>query len=74
MALHAPLTHFLARLDADLGAGTGGEFLAATGRHLVAGHILPEEEFSRTDGDYTTCNVLGLCKRLVRCILLIWLT
>ena len=23
---------------------------------------------------YTTCNVLGLCKRLVRCILLIWLT
>ena len=21
-----------------------------------------------------TCNVLGLCKRLVRCILLIWLT
>ena len=22
---------------------------------------------------YTTCNVLGLCKRLVRCILLLWL-
>ena len=48
MALHAPLTHFLARLDADLGAGTGAEFLAATGRRLVAGQILPEEEFSRT--------------------------
>ena len=23
---------------------------------------------------YTTCNALGLCKRLVRCILLLWLT
>jgi hypothetical protein len=50
MALHAPLTHFLARLNTDLGAGTGGEFLAATGRRLVAGHVLPEEEFSRTAG------------------------
>ena len=30
MAMHAPLSQFLARLDTDLGAGTGGEFLAAT--------------------------------------------
>ena len=34
MALHAPLTAFLARLNTDLGAGTGAEFLAATGRRL----------------------------------------
>ena len=47
MALHAPLTQFLARLNTDLGAGTGVEFLAATGRRLVATHVLPEEEFSR---------------------------
>ena len=47
MAIHAPLTEFLARLNTDLGAGTGAEFLAATGRRLVAAHVLPEEEFSR---------------------------
>jgi hypothetical protein len=47
MALHAPLTQFLARLNTDLGAATGVEFLAATGRRLVATHVLPEEEFSR---------------------------
>ena len=47
MATHAPLTQFLARLNTDLGAGTGVEFLAATGRRLVAAHVLPEEEFSR---------------------------
>ena len=28
MAMHAPLSQFLARLDTDLGAGTGGEFLS----------------------------------------------
>ena len=48
MALHAPLSQFLGRLNTDLGAGTGGEFLAATGRRLVASHVLPEEEFCRT--------------------------
>ena len=48
MAMHAPLSQFLARLDTDLGAGTGGEFLAATGRRLVASHVLPEEEFARS--------------------------
>ena len=47
MALHAPLSQFLGRLNTDLGAGTGGEFLAATGRRLVASQVLPEEEFSR---------------------------
>ena len=31
----------IARLNADLGAGTGAEFLAATGRRLVAAHVLP---------------------------------
>ena len=48
MALHAPLTQFLARLNTDLGVGTSNEFLGATGRRLVAAHVLPEEEFSRT--------------------------
>ena len=41
--MHAPLTQFLAQLNTDLGAGTSGEFLAATGRHLAAGHVLPED-------------------------------
>ena len=48
MAQHVPLTQFLARLDTDLGAGTHSEFLAATGRRLVAGHVIPDEEFPRT--------------------------
>lgn len=48
MAQHAPLTQFLARLNTDLGDGTHSEFLAATGRRLVAGHVLPDEEFPRT--------------------------
>ena len=47
MADHAPLVNFLSRLNADVGAGTDKEFLAATGRRLAAAHILPEEEFCR---------------------------
>ena len=95
MALHAPLTQFLTRLDADLGAGAGAEFLSATGRHLVAGHVIPEEDFSRAGQpsdsdlgsllrtlhslgaqvDWTSAATAGhACKRLVRCILLLWLT
>ena len=38
--MHAPLTAFLARLNTDMGAGTSTEFLASTGRRLVASHIL----------------------------------
>ena len=48
MAQHAPLTAFLAQADADVGPGTSHEFLASTGRRLVTGHVLPEEEFPRT--------------------------
>ena len=39
MALNPALTTFLTRLDADVGAGTSTQFLASTGRRLVASHV-----------------------------------
>ena len=63
MAQHAPLTAFLAQADADVGPGTSHEFLASTGRRLVTGHIIPEEEFPRT-GAPTSSDLGSLLRTL----------
>ena len=63
MAQHAPLTTFLAQADADVGPGTSHEFLASTGRRLVTGHIIPEEEFPRT-GAPTSSDLGSLLRTL----------